>query len=701
MQMLQLRKDVNVYNEATGFVITSGSFNGCTPKDFKGKGWVKQIEAGTFLPVELVQDDSITFRVIVNDDLTAQENGEWTDKLTYKLHIPDGKLVLSGGREILEGEDMSDYTREIEVEPGSYQIELYTTFGGVNGDYALAKAGIDEEEIPEYFERTHPGVKMPGWMAEWLDLEDEDEGYEDDDDDDDEQEEQSGKRESWDVWEEDEEDEEAPSDPEPAGIDFILRLTPLEGEPPMPKLDGGWCRIDQNPRIPEKCPLGLFSTNVEGVHDRQPYEQTNLTYRAQVAKHVAGIERVPIKGGPVDIDVEEMVLPYWFAWMCRDGVFAQVRLETQGRSLDIEWPTLKAGFAVEQTSDGYVIDLEGNNAKWTNIGRLHRLGHLLTDLPDGVVLSLDTSEELQDDDFEDDERLAGFHRYRGEVRSGKWFIAESYPAATADELRDIFQLAREVDKGDPITMRSQEEIDSVLANAKKNDFLLRNKMPVANGLTLQAADLTLTAFLGNWVIRERYSGRFPMISLDEGLDEWDAAMDKLTEAFAAVHTDPNVVFAGVSGNFHKTDMSTHKAMTPEAVRKHDDAMVMQRMIPIGDIVSERISDVVIRGYVHVTEPIYGAMNRNAFGFGSSDLFSRFSDGWSLTTSTMPGSDQPKKKIYRQGGSDDLAELMRLHLAKLEQLSAKHGKPKAIRADLQGLAEAVDAYLVKELELVAQ
>lgn len=689
-----MRKDVHVYNEATGFVITSGSFNGKKPRDFEGKKWVERIKDGTFIPVMLVQDDSFNVRVIVNEALNQQESDEWVDRVVWKLAVPDGKLVITAGSELIEGEEMDEeYTKTLSIEPGTYQVEIYNQLPGVNGDFSLAEAGISEEEIPDYFKRTRPGNKMPEWMAQWLDLEeDEDEG---------EGEEKPDPRDtSWNAWDESEENQ-GPEEIGPSGIDFVLRLTPLKEEPSLPKLDENWLAIVQNPRVPEKCPLGLMSMEVAGIHDRTPYVQKDLIYRAPVAEKTRDLPIAPIEGGPVELAIEDAVLVYWFAWMCRDGVFVQARIDLNGRSFEPNWPNLKAGFAVERTPSGYVIDFEGNNSKWSNIRRLHRFGHLLKELPDGAVLEMDTCEVPEAygslaDSFEDN--LAGFHRYRGEVSGGRWRIVESFPQLPRGDLEDILELSRQVDRGEPIRMRDQTELDAVLKDVTTQDFALRDKPPVANGLSLSCADLMLTAFLGAWTLRARYSGRFDMISLGDDLEEWDNAMAKLQGAFAAPRSE-ETAYVGRSGKFFRADMSDFAAEDEESVAEHDAEMAALGLVVLGDLVSERIPDVMFRGYAHPSKPIWGAMNRNFLGDGNSDLVTRFPDGWSLSTSTSARSDKSDKQSYCQGEDNaSLADMMELHLRRLEELIPKHGEPKPVSVDLAAFAQAVDEYLVKELAL---
>jgi len=71
-----IRRDVYVYNDATGFLITSQGVGGreIEPDD---EAWTAAVRAGDLLPIELVQDDSFLIRVVAGGELTPQEAGEW------------------------------------------------------------------------------------------------------------------------------------------------------------------------------------------------------------------------------------------------------------------------------------------------------------------------------------------------------------------------------------------------------------------------------------------------------------------------------------------------------------------------------------------------------------------------------------------------------------------------------------------------
>src|SRR5262249_10317118 len=149
------RADLEVYNEATGFMIASAGLCG---RDYSAvesgdKEWRQAIKDGVFLPFELVQDDPFIMRVVLDEPLNGQEQGEWVAVTRHKLRIPDGRLVvIGGGPEYLWGEDMEDFTCFLDVPPGDYLAEVYSYYHGVNGSFCLDKVK-PREPIGTYFRR--------------------------------------------------------------------------------------------------------------------------------------------------------------------------------------------------------------------------------------------------------------------------------------------------------------------------------------------------------------------------------------------------------------------------------------------------------------------------------------------------------------------------------------------------------------------
>lgn len=69
------RVDLDVYNEATGFMIASKGLCGgdYSEVDSDDDAWLAAVRDGVFLPFALVQDDGFVIRIVLDEPLTPQE----------------------------------------------------------------------------------------------------------------------------------------------------------------------------------------------------------------------------------------------------------------------------------------------------------------------------------------------------------------------------------------------------------------------------------------------------------------------------------------------------------------------------------------------------------------------------------------------------------------------------------------------------
>jgi hypothetical protein len=68
---LPIRRDVYVYNEATGFMLTSQRMAGKTLRKDRRRGGKRS--RSDIVPLTLVQDDSFVIRVVIGDELDEAE----------------------------------------------------------------------------------------------------------------------------------------------------------------------------------------------------------------------------------------------------------------------------------------------------------------------------------------------------------------------------------------------------------------------------------------------------------------------------------------------------------------------------------------------------------------------------------------------------------------------------------------------------
>jgi hypothetical protein len=203
------------------------------------------LEHQAFLAMNLYQDDGYSVRVIMGE-LNPQEQEEWVARVRWKLNLSCGAMVVSGiaddeedefinmssAHELENGDSLQCY---VEVTPGIYQVEIYsyapgdlsTGWGQITGGSLFPpQAEIEPESIKDYFLRTRKLEEISAWIA-----------YEITED-------QDKKSEFYQAM------------VDTNYIDFVIRLSPIIEDLPLPKLADD-SSVEWEFRKPEKCPLGI------------------------------------------------------------------------------------------------------------------------------------------------------------------------------------------------------------------------------------------------------------------------------------------------------------------------------------------------------------------------------------------------------------------------------------------------------------
>ena len=158
---LPFRQDLAIYNEATGFVVTSRRMAGKALDD-ETAAWKKAVTKGDLLPRTLIQDDPFTIRIVAGEPLTAQENAEWVARIDWHLNVPDGKLCVTGGSVFSnEGyeEDASSeqFVGQVLIPKGHYRAALYSMSRGLgDGAYEPAEGEEDGPELVDFLLHLDP-----------------------------------------------------------------------------------------------------------------------------------------------------------------------------------------------------------------------------------------------------------------------------------------------------------------------------------------------------------------------------------------------------------------------------------------------------------------------------------------------------------------------------------------------------------------
>lgn len=662
------RWDLALYNEATGFVVTSAkkAGSGLDPSVAAGE---KATRAGDLLPFELYQDDSFNLRVVLDGDLDEKEAEEWVGRLEWKLRVTDGNLVVAAGIEfLLEEEDDgwadSEFVHVVEIPPGEYRAEMYAYLPGVNG-WPFWEAVAAGEHLPLYFKRTRgKKAKPPAWIED----EARGEGIE--------------------------------------YVDFVLRLTPLgdaKGKPAMPALDGGWFYKAFERRKPERCPLGIEARDLRRKQNKAMAAAAAAGPRvarpADVFPRVEGLALAPVRGGPVELPAHKLYQAFAFAWYASDSADPEVRVEFPPGEEGIPADVIPAHDLVAARREGATlrIGFEPTGAKWSPLQAVRAAAPGLAEVPDGSVVELACAQEPDTPGRRPD--AEGLIRLRGRVEGGRWKIAESYPALDAATLADALALGAACDGGGKFALRDEDEAEAVMKKVKKDEGIFGKNMPVRRGLVVELPrpdDTSSSAWIAMLIFRVRHAEALPSSGVDDAMDD---LFGKIAAQFAAAAEAPGkgeLLLAGKAGTFHRN--TSLDASPGSEIEAADRALAALGFGHLGDMTFSMAGDIVIRGYARDGGPSWVVLMRGKFGQKGADFVTRFADGWTLTTTTTSGQvNDPDKKCYKASVPADtpIAKLSATHDTRLRNLTKKHGAPVPAKADLRALAEEMDRFFSKK------
>jgi hypothetical protein len=680
-----VRQDLYVYNEGTGFIATSGRLAG-KGYDNGGKKWEKAVAAGDLFPVSLIQDDSFLIRVVVGDDLTAQEEEEWVGRIDSRLKVPDGNLVISAVAEYIEEgyeEDEADeFVRTLDIPKGHYDATMYAHLPGINGSSCLdeLEGGYGRmEKIGAWMRRTRPGVPFPPWIRRWCIG---DEGAD------------PGHEAEWKGL------EYPDQESEPEYIGFLLHLRPPEPPAkatPPEGLQSGWFGETAGARKPARCPLGLTAENVMG---RTKEEKGEFQYAQDIT---AATEPLPLTAlaAPVEAALDRLGEVFGLAWLAQPHTLPDLRATLPKGSeyeFSAAWPE---GLVVFR--DGEVLRALSTSGSGAQSRRaLEVLGSLLRDLPDGTRLELRTA-PIEGTPKKGD---GGLQRYRGTVKGGVWKIEETHPAVPADRLGDAIALAAELNAQDTLAVTDEAEAKAILKwlRANHGPYVIEDNPPrfKEGCIQLKKPERGLLWLVGSAAFAVRFRDVFPVMDLSDG-DEDDADQDDGDsevpyEGRASKPIQGAKLLEGTSGRVYFNSMALMVSEKLAAViQKRERELLGLKFRHVGDLVCSVFPNVVVRAYAQSDGDTWATYLVGAPDVVRFELSTRFEKGLaSLATLEGPGADEPAKASFRQSMPGATAvQMLEAHNLRKNQLAAEFGAPLKLTPTVRGLAESVEAALAKQ------
>ncbi|MCZ6876452.1 MAG: hypothetical protein O7G88_23490 [bacterium] len=191
---------------------------------------------------------------------------------------------------------------------------------------------------------------------------------------------------------------------------------------------------------------------------------------------------------------------------------------------------------------------------------------------------------------------------------------------------------------------------------------------------------------------------------------------------SAVPRSNDLIFAGKRSNFFRADISNVpqnelkqalSALFQGRYPRHDVPEYLMSVAPsiesidvvmhamgfdlLGDMLCERSSDIVMRGYACVDSQTFAVLMVGTSGQHGLDFYTRFDDDSSQTTSSLPGLDDiAEVGIFRTSyPHTDYQTLYTMHLQLIEQRTTQGAQVQAITPTLGGLATDIDEFLQRQ------
>ncbi|MFO0940545.1 MAG: hypothetical protein U0930_07230 [Pirellulales bacterium] len=237
-------KTVSVSHDSRCIVLTGVSNAGlCDHCEQGSSDWLDAYKTGRFVAWELLSDRGGTaMRFIFDRPLSDFEEDEWCSKITAYLDLLDNRVAICGSTDFLCEQYFSDpeMVRKISVVPGTYRVDIYSCFVGINGPaFNAVLQNYEGEPLGSWFRRTRPDAEFPLWLRRLCqEYSEVDPGYQE-------------------VWTDRQLiSRDVEEECNTTWVDFMIQFTPSPIET-QPALREGVIPAPSMERRLERCPLGI------------------------------------------------------------------------------------------------------------------------------------------------------------------------------------------------------------------------------------------------------------------------------------------------------------------------------------------------------------------------------------------------------------------------------------------------------------
>lgn len=407
---------------------------------------------------------------------------------------------------------------------------------------------------------------------------------------------------------------------------------------------------------------------------------------------VAGLPLTPVDGGPVHVPLEQAGYLYAIGAFCDEEIEGVLRLTPAGPDVMAFPPS--DNFRVCQKEDGDSLDIGFSYSEGAFLNTPENLVSWLGALAEGSVVELSTAGPELD---------AGYQRYRGPVAKGMWQITETYPAMDAASLAGAVALVEILESGEPLMARDEAEVDAVLARAESLSDVFMGRVPRVEGRTFQVEEM-FRSIIAQMCFSHRHG------------DVWDVGQKEALEAAAyaqlqqfkrdfderllanAPATDEIIRTSGLD-TYRRGDLDKLPQVKAKTVAALDKKMRAAGFELLGDLWTSELPFIVMRCYGNEAGNAYGIAYFGMDDKPPLDLYTRFTDGASLTTTTLEGiySMRAQKIFYRSSPATAPKGLLEDHQTGIGKLAAPDRQPEPITPSLDAVAEAIAEFSARKIQ----